>query len=125
MSSGTVTGRPRRCGWFDAALVRQAVKVGGIQGLALTKLDVLDGMTELKIGVGYDIDGERFAHLPAGQAAQAAATPVYETIEGWSGSTRGARRLGAASGAGDQVCPADRGAGGNAGDAVEHEPGAG
>ena len=88
---GTVTGRPRRCGWFDSALVRQAVKVGGIQGLALTKLDVLDGMTELKIGVGYEIGGQRYSHLPAGQGAQAAATPVYETIEGWSGSTRGAR----------------------------------
>ena len=55
---GVVTGRPRRCGWFDAALVRQAAKVGGIQGLALTKLDVLDGMAELKIGVGYEIDGQ-------------------------------------------------------------------
>ncbi len=88
---GTVTGRPRRCGWFDAALVRQAVKVGGIQGLALTKLDVLDGMPELKIGVGYDIAGRHYHHLPAGQGAQAAATPVYETIEGWMGSTRGAR----------------------------------
>ena len=88
---GTVTGRPRRCGWFDAALVRQAVKVGGIQGLALTKLDVLDGMAELKIGVGYDIAGQCANHLPAGQAAQAAAKPVYETIEGWAGSTRGAR----------------------------------
>ncbi len=88
---GTVTGRPRRCGWFDAALVRQAVKVGGIQGLALTKLDVLDGMAELKIGVGYEIDGQRFNYLPAGQAAQAKAKPVYEAIEGWAGSTRGAR----------------------------------
>ena len=88
---GTVTGRPRRCGWFDATMVRQACKVGGIHGLALTKLDVLDGMNELKIGIGYDINGERFSHLPAGQAAQAAATPIYETIEGWPGSTRGAR----------------------------------
>ena len=88
---GTVTGRPRRCGWFDAALVRQAVKVGGIQGLALTKLDVLDGMPELKICVGYEIAGQRYHHLPAGQAAQAGAVPVYEAIEGWSGSTRGAR----------------------------------
>jgi adenylosuccinate synthase len=88
---GTVTGRPRRCGWFDAALVRQAVKVGGIQGLALTKLDVLDGMAELKIGVGYEMDGQRLNHLPAGQAAQAKAKPIYERIEGWAGSTRGAR----------------------------------
>ena len=88
---GTVTGRPRRCGWFDAALVRQAVKVGGIQGLALTKLDVLDGFPELKICTGYTIDGVPFRHLPAAQGAQAKARPVYETIEGWPGSTRGAR----------------------------------
>jgi adenylosuccinate synthase len=88
---GTVTGRKRRCGWFDAALVRQAVKVGGIDGLALTKLDVLDGMTSLKICTGYEIAGRVVHHLPAGMAAQAAATPVYETLEGWAGSTRGAR----------------------------------
>ncbi len=88
---GTVTGRPRRCGWFDATMVRQACKVGGIQGLALTKLDVLDGMETLQIGIGYEIGGERFSHLPAGQAAQAMAKPIYETIEGWPGSTRGAR----------------------------------
>ncbi len=91
---GTVTGRPRRCGWFDAVLVRQAVKVGGVNGLALTKLDVLDGLAELKLCVGYDIEGQRFHHLPAGQAAQAAARPVFETIEGWSNSTRGARSWG-------------------------------
>jgi adenylosuccinate synthase len=88
---GVVTGRPRRCGWFDAALVRQAVKVGGIQGLALTKLDVLDGLPELRICIGYDIGGERLRHLPAAPGAQAAARPVYETMEGWTGSTRGAR----------------------------------
>jgi adenylosuccinate synthase len=88
---GTVTGRKRRCGWFDAALVRQAVKVGGIDGLALTKLDVLDGFSELKIGVGYRIGGAEYKHLPAGAAAQAAAEPVYEVMEGWEGSTRGAK----------------------------------
>jgi adenylosuccinate synthase len=88
---GTVTGRRRRCGWFDAALVRQAVKVGGIQGLALTKIDVLDGLEELKICVGYSIDGAHFRHLPAAPRAQAAARPVYETMEGWAGSTGGAR----------------------------------
>jgi adenylosuccinate synthase len=91
---GTVTGRRRRCGWFDAALVRQAVKVGGIQGLALTKLDVLDGLAELRIGVGYRIGGEIFRHLPAAPGAQAAAEPVYETLEGWCESTRGARSWG-------------------------------
>ncbi|WP_426958109.1 adenylosuccinate synthase [Muricoccus radiodurans] len=88
---GTVTGRPRRCGWFDACLVRQAVKVGGVGGLVLTKLDVLDGLPELKICTGYSIHGETFRRLPAAAAAQAAATPIYETMEGWSGSTRGAR----------------------------------
>jgi adenylosuccinate synthase len=88
---GTNTGRPRRCGWFDAALVRQAVKVGGVQGLALTKLDVLDGLPQLNICVGYRIGGELFRRLPAAPRAQAAAVPVYETTEGWAGSTRGAR----------------------------------
>ncbi|MBW3096283.1 adenylosuccinate synthase [Pseudohoeflea coraliihabitans] len=88
---GTVTGRKRRCGWFDAALVRQAVAVNGISGIALTKLDVLDGLEEIKICVGYELDGERTDHLPASQAAQARVVPVYETIEGWSGTTVGAR----------------------------------
>ncbi|HTW29505.1 MAG TPA: adenylosuccinate synthase [Acetobacteraceae bacterium] len=88
---GTVTGRRRRCGWFDAALVRQAVKVGGIQGLALTKLDVLDGLPELRIAIGYEIEGERVPRLPAAPGAQSAAVPVYEVMEGWRDSTRGAR----------------------------------
>jgi adenylosuccinate synthase len=88
---GTVTGRPRRCGWFDAAMVRQAVKIGGVQGLVLTKLDVLDGFRELKICTGYRLNGSVLKRLPAAPAAQAAATPVYETMEGWSDSTRGAR----------------------------------
>ena len=88
---GTNTGRRRRCGWFDAAMVRQAVKIGGIQGIVLTKLDVLDGLPELKICTGYRINGSAFRYLPAGMAAQAAAVPEYETIEGWSGSCKGAR----------------------------------
>jgi adenylosuccinate synthase len=88
---GTVTGRRRRCGWFDAVLVRQAVKVAGIQGLALTKLDVLDGLPELRICTGYRIRGERYRYLPAARGAQAAAEPEYEVMEGWTGSTRGAR----------------------------------
>jgi adenylosuccinate synthase len=88
---GTNTGRPRRCGWFDAVLVRQAVKVGGIAGLALTKLDVLDGLPELNICVGYRIGAETFRRLPAAMRAQAAAQPIYETMEGWAGSTKGAR----------------------------------
>ena len=88
---GTVTGRKRRCGWFDAVLVRQAVKVGGLDGIALTKLDVLDGLPELKVCVGYRIDGEACNHLPAQAALQARAEPVYESMEGWQESTRGAR----------------------------------
>jgi adenylosuccinate synthase len=88
---GTVTGRPRRCGWFDAVLVRQAVKVGGVQGIALTKLDVLDGLPELRICTGYRLGGDTLRHLPAAPRAPAAVAPVYETIEGWSGSTKGAR----------------------------------
>src|SRR5690606_11032582 len=88
---GTVTGRRRRCGWFDAVMVRQAVRVGGIDGLALTKLDVLDGLEEIRICVGYECGGEQLDHLPASQARQAEVRPVYETLEGWSESTRGAR----------------------------------
>ena len=88
---GTVTGRKRRCGWFDAVMVRQAVAVNGITGIALTKLDVLDGMEEIKVCVGYELDGARIDYLPASQGAQARLTPVYETLEGWSGTTAGAR----------------------------------
>ena len=92
---GTVTGRPRRCGWFDAALVRQSVIVGGINGLVLTKLDILDGLSEVKICTGYRINGETVPRLPAGQRAQAAAEPIYETMEGWTQPTYGARSWGA------------------------------
>lgn len=88
---GTVTGRQRRCGWFDATMVRQAVITGGIDGIALTKLDVLDGLAELKICVGYKLGDKRLRRFPAGAANQAAVEPVYETMEGWSGSTAGAR----------------------------------
>ena len=88
---GTVTGRKRRCGWFDAVLVRQTAKVSGIQGLALTKLDVLDGLGELKVCIGYELQGSKLDRLPASQASQAELTPVYETLEGWQASTGGAR----------------------------------
>jgi adenylosuccinate synthase len=88
---GTVTSRQRRCGWFDAVLVRQSAKVNGIRGIALTKLDVLDGFEELKICIGYKLNGEMYDRLPAGIGAQASVEPVYETFEGWSGSTAGAR----------------------------------
>ena len=88
---GTVTGRPRRCGWFDAVLVRQAVKINSISGIALTKLDVLDGFEELKVCTGYRLDGETLDHLPASSIQQAKVEPIYEAIEGWTESTQGAR----------------------------------
>jgi len=88
---GTVTGRKRRCGWFDAVLVRQTVITGGIDGIALTKLDVLDGMKEIKLCVGYRLDGGEADHLPVDSCLQARLEPVYETLDGWSESTRGAR----------------------------------
>lgn len=88
---GTVTGRKRRCGWFDAVLVRQVCKVSGIDGIALTKLDVLDGFEEIKVCVGYRCDGEQLDRLPAGQNAQSKIEPIWETLEGWSQSTCGAR----------------------------------
>ena len=88
---GTVTGRRRRCGWFDAVLVRQAVAVSGVTGVALTKLDVLDGFETLKICTGYRIGDQEFDHLPPHSADQARVVPIYDEIEGWEGSTRGAR----------------------------------
>jgi adenylosuccinate synthase len=89
---GVVTGRKRRCGWFDAVLVRQVCKVSGIDGIAMTKLDVLDGFDEVKVCVGYMLDGERIERLPAGHNAQARVQPIYETFKGWKQSTRGARK---------------------------------
>jgi adenylosuccinate synthase len=88
---GTVTGRKRRCGWFDAVLVAQAVAVNGIHGIALTKLDVLDGLDEIKVCTGYRLDGQTIDYLPASQAAQARVEPIYETLEGWKETTAGAR----------------------------------
>jgi adenylosuccinate synthase len=91
---GVNTGRKRRCGWFDACLVRQVIKVSGIDGIALTKLDVLDGFPEIKVSVGYELDGQRINSLPAGTNAQARVKPIYESFEGWSQSTKGARTWG-------------------------------
>jgi adenylosuccinate synthase len=88
---GVVTGRPRRCGWFDAALVRQTVVTSGIDGIAFTKLDVLDGLNPLKVCIGYRLDGKEIDYFPASQGAQARLQPIYEEIEGWSESTQGAR----------------------------------
>jgi adenylosuccinate synthase len=88
---GVNTGRRRRCGWFDAVLVRQAVKTSGIDGIALTKLDILDGFEEIKVCVGYRLDGTRIDRMPGGQTAQAHLEPIYESIEGWKATTAGAR----------------------------------
>ena len=121
---GTVTGRKRRCGWFDAVLVRQTCTTGGVTGIALTKLDVLDGFEELKICVGYELDGERLDHLPTAAARQARVTPVYETLPGWSETTAGRALLGRAAGAGDQVRAPHRGADRLPGGAALHQPGA-
>ena len=88
---GTVTGRPRRCGWFDAALVRQTIRTSGIDGIALTKLDILDGFKTIKVCVRYRLAGREIDHLPASQAAQARVEPVYEEIEGWNETTAHAR----------------------------------
>ena len=77
---GTVTGRPRRCGWFDAVLVRQTVRTCGIDGMALTKLDILDGFDEIKVCVGYRLDGREIDYLPAGEQAQARVEPIYESV---------------------------------------------
>ncbi len=88
---GTNTGRKRRCGWFDSVLVRQTARTSGINGLALTKLDILDGFDSIDVCVGYKLDGKEIDHLPAGEGAQARVEPVYETIEGWKQPTANAR----------------------------------
>jgi adenylosuccinate synthase len=88
---GTVTGRPRRCGWFDAVLARQSVVLGGVDGIALTKLDVLDGFETLKVCVGYRLGEATIDYLPAGLTDQARVEPIYEELPGWSQATRGAR----------------------------------
>jgi adenylosuccinate synthase len=88
---GTVTGRRRRCGWFDAVLVRQTVRTSGIDGLALTKLDILDGLPEIKVCVGYRLDGREIDYLPAGEQAQARVEAIYESVEGWQAATACAR----------------------------------
>ncbi|MCZ2158828.1 adenylosuccinate synthase [Bartonella sp. 220] len=89
---GVVTGRKRRCGWFDAVLVRQMVTVCGVQGIALTKLDVLDGLDEIKVCIGYELNGKRIDYLPSSMGAQACVKPIYETLEGWKEATAHALR---------------------------------
>ncbi|GBR47253.1 adenylosuccinate synthase [Neokomagataea thailandica] len=88
---GTVTGRSRRCGWFDAVMVRRACRVGGVSGIALTKLDILDGLDEISICTGYELDGEKINFFPSAPGAQARVRPVYETMPGWQETTAGAR----------------------------------
>jgi adenylosuccinate synthase len=88
---GTVTGRKRRCGWFDAVLVKQTVITGGVDGIALTKLDILDAFDEIQLCIGYELDGKQIDYLPSDSNEQARCRPIYETIEGWAQSTRGAR----------------------------------
>jgi adenylosuccinate synthase len=91
---GVVTGRPRRCGWFDAVLVRQTVRICGMHGLALTKLDILDGFDEIKVCTGYRLGNREIDYLPASEHAQAEVEPIYETIPGWREQTAKARSWG-------------------------------
>jgi adenylosuccinate synthase len=109
---GTVTGRPRRCGWFDAVLVRQTVRTSGINGLALTKLDILDGLGDIQVCVGYRLDGREIDYLPAGEGAQARVEPIYERA-----------LLGAAARAGHKICAPHRGIGGLPGRLALDQPG--
>jgi adenylosuccinate synthase len=119
---GTNTGRPRRCGWFDAVLVRQTVRTSGISGLALTKLDILDGFDSIEVCTGYRLDGKEIDHLPAGEGAQARVEPIYETIEGWKEPTANARSWADLPGPGHQICPQGRGTGGMSNRLAFHQP---
>ncbi len=121
---GTVTGRPRRCGWFDAVLVRQTVRTSGINGLALTKLDILDGFKEIKVCVGYRLDGREIDYLPASEHAQAAGRAGLRDGRGLAGADRPGPVLGGSAGAGDQVCAPDRGTGRLPGGLAVDQPGA-
>ena len=118
---GVNTGRKRRCGWFDAVLVRQTVRTCGIAGLALTKLDILDGFDTIEVCTGYMLDGKEIDHLPAGEGAQARVVPIYETIEGWKEPTANARSYGPA-GPGDQICASGRGTRGLSDCITFHQP---
>ncbi len=89
---GSVTGRPRRCGWFDAAALKRSVQINGVSGMCITKLDVLDGVEALQVGVGYNLGGERIDILPSGADASANCKPIYEEIPGWTQSTVGITR---------------------------------
>ena len=90
---GTVTSRKRRCGWFDGVLVRQTIKISGIDGIALTKLDVLDELDEIKMCIAYEINGKKIDHLPAGVEEQLKAKPIYKIFKGWKSSTKGMKKF--------------------------------
>ncbi len=90
---GTVTSRKRRCGWFDGVLVRQTIKISGIDGIALTKLDVLDELEEIKMCIAYSVDGEKMDYLPAAVDDQLKAKPIYKTFKGWKSSTKGIKKF--------------------------------
>jgi adenylosuccinate synthase len=90
---GAVTGRPRRCGWFDAAVLKRSIQISGVSGLCITKLDVLDGMDTIKLGVGYRVEGKTVDIFPAGADAAMNCVPIYEEMPGWSESTVGLNRL--------------------------------
>ena len=121
---GTVTGRKRRCGWFDAVLVRQTVRTSGIDGIALTKLDILDGFDEIKVCVGYRLDGREIDYLPASEHAQTRVEPIYESAEGWQEAHRPCALLGAIAGAGGKICAPHRGVDRLPGDPAFDQPGA-
>ena len=106
---GTNTGRPRRCGWFDAVLTRQCVKLSGIDGIALTKLDILDGFDEIRVATRYRLDGEEIDYLPAAPGMQSRVEPIYETIEGWREFDGRRPLMARPAGPGGQICPPDRG----------------
>ncbi len=118
MNSAWVTAASAVAGWFDAVVVRQTVRTSGINGIALTKLDVLDGLEEIKICVAYELDGKRIDYLPSSMGAQARVKPIYETLPGWSENNRRCAFVERSSRAGGQICPpyrrADRCAGGDA-----------
>ena len=90
---GTVTSRKRRCGWFDGVLVRQTIKISGIDGIALTKLDVLDQLDEIKMCIAYEIDGKKFDYLPAAVEDQIKVKPIYQNFKGWNCSTKGIKKF--------------------------------
>ena len=119
-----MTGRPRRYGWFDAVLVRETVRTSGIGGLALTKLDILDGLTDIKVCVAYRLDGRDIDYLPAGEGAQARVEPIYEIVAGWQEQTARARSWAQLPAPGDQIRAPHRRTGGMFGRIAFHQPGA-